>query len=260
MLTKRISLPIAAEHNLKNVLGLELERETPFRREEVHWSFVLRKRDKARGQIAIDLFLAPRSFVDPFVESARSAGLNPAGIQAEIEPNGSGLISLDPYEGGRFARRQGLLLPLAAAACILTVIAVAVPFVRQHRALVEADATIASLREQARDAATLRQSIDQFTGILLALKKQREQSASALETLAAATQSLPDGTYLTALNLRSERLTMSGLSPTAAHLISLLSRTPGFSDPAFASPVVRSEDNGLETFTITLNVAPEDRT
>jgi general secretion pathway protein L len=87
------------------------------------------------------------------------------------------------------------------------------------------------------------------------LKTEHDRNGSAIATLAAATKSLPDETYLTALSLKAGRLTMSGLSPSAAQLIGLLARTPAFREPAFDAPVVESESTGLEAFTITVNVA-----
>jgi general secretion pathway protein L len=138
----------------------------------------------------------------------------------------------------------------------LAFIAVAIPFIYQQRALASADEMIGSLKEPAREALALRGPADRLATVTAALKKAREQHASPLAALAAATKSLPDGTYLTAFRLRAGRLTMSGLSPSAAKLVGLLARTPTFREPAFDSPVVESATAGLETFSISLNVAP----
>ena len=156
-----------------------------------------------------------------------------------------------------WARAQRSLGPLAAAVCILAVIALAIPFIRQQWALASAEAMIASLNEPAREALALRQPADRLTRIVTSLKKERERNGIALAALAAATKSLPDETYLTAFRLRAGRLSMSGLSPSAAQLIGLLARTPAFREPALDSPVVESGSEGLETFSISVTVTPE---
>ena len=257
VLRKTLLVPIAARHNLQEILGFEIERETPFGLAEVYWSYGVRQKDSARGLIEIDLFLVPRNSIEPLVEIIRAAGLDPAGIDVDTGTNATALIPLYPQKRQQRTRLQRALAPFVASAAVLAVIAIAIPFIRQQWALSSADAMITTLTEPAREASTLRQSADQLTKTVAALKGEYERNGSAVATLAAITKSLPDDTYLTALNLRGGRITMSGLSRSAAHLIGLLAETPGFREPAFASPVVENEDKGLEAFTITVNVAAE---
>ena len=254
---RHLLVPIAARLNLREILGFEIERETPFGLAEVYWSYGVRRKDSARGLIEIDLFLVPRNSIEPLVEIIRAAGLDPVGIDVDTGTNATALIPLHPQNRWQQARSQRALAPLVASAAVLTVIAIALPFIRQQWALSSADAMITTLAEPAREASALRQSADQLTKTVAALKDEYERNGSAVATLAAITKSLPDETYLTALNLRDGRLTMSGLSPSAAQLIGLLAQTPGFREPAFASPVVENEGKGLEAFTIIVNVAAE---
>lgn len=257
VLRKTLLVPVAARHNLQEILGFEIERETPFGRDEVYWSYGVRQKDSARGLIEIDLFLVPRNSLEPLVEIIRVAGLDPAGIDVDTGTNATALIPLYPQKRQQRARLQRALAPLVASAAVLAVIAIAIPFIRQQWALSSADAMITTLTEPAREASTLRQTADQLTKTIVVLKGEYERNGSAVATLAAITKSLPDETYLTALNLRDGRLTMSGLSRSAAQLIGLLAETPGFREPAFASPVVENEGKGLEAFTITVNIAAE---
>jgi general secretion pathway protein L len=257
VLRKTLSVPIAARHNLQEILGFEIERETPFGRDEVYWSYGVRQKDSARGLIEIDLFLVPRNSIEPLVEIIRAAGLDPAGIDVDTGTNATALIPLHPQNSQQRARSRRALAPLVASGAVLAVMAIAIPFIRQQWALSSVDAMITTLTEPAREASILRQSADQLTKTVAALKGEYERNGSAVMTLAAITKSLPDETYLTALNLRDGRLTMSGLSRSAAQLIGLLAETPGFREPAFASPVVENEGKGLEAFTITVNIAAE---
>jgi general secretion pathway protein L len=257
VLLKQLSLPIAARRDIEEIIGFAVDRETPFARDEIYWSYVTRRADAARGQVEVDFFLVPRNSIDPLVAAARDAGLDPFGIEVDVGPDATALIPLDTEKRAPWVRSQGPLAPLAAAACILAIIAVAIPFIRQHSALASTDAMIASLTEAAREATVLRRTADQLAKVVASLKKERGRNGSAIATLAAATKSLPDETYLTALSLRAGRLTMRGLSPSAAQLIGLLARTPAFHEPAFDAPVVESEPTGLEAFTITVNVAAD---
>jgi general secretion pathway protein L len=257
VLHKELSLPLAAQYDLKEVLGFEIDRETPFARDEVYWSYAVREADGPRKRIGIELAVVPRCFIDPVDAAARRAGLDPAGIEVDMGEGATALIPLGAQRRANWALARGPLTPLAAAACILIVIAAAIPFIRQQSALVTADAMIASLTEPAREASALRQPADRLTRIIASLKEERDRNGSALAALAAATIALPDETYLTTLNLRAGRLTMNGLSPSAARLVGLLARRAEFREPVFDSPVVESGTNGLEEFGISVNVAAE---
>jgi general secretion pathway protein L len=256
VLHKTLSLPIAARHHLRQALGFEIDRETPFTVDEVHWNYAVRHRDASHNLMDIDLAIVPRCVVDPIIDCVRRAGLDPSGIEVDLGSNAAVSIPLGAGARVPWAHSQRSIAVLGASACVLAVIAVTMPFIHQQRALASADAMIASLKAPAREALALRGPADRLANVTAALKTTREQHGSALAALAAATTSLPDGTYLTAFHLRAGRLTMSGLSPSAARLVGLLARTPAFREPAFDSPVVGSASEGLETFSISLNTPP----
>ena len=257
VLHKQLAFPTAARRNLEEIIGFAIERETPFACDELYWSYVARRADSARRQIEVDLFLVARNSIDTLVAAARGAGLDPFGIEVDMGVNGTTLIPLGVPKRDPLVRVQQSIVLLAATACILTAVAVAIPFMGQQWALASADAMILSLAEPAREASALRRTGDQLGKIVASLKTEQDRNGSAIATLAAVTKALPDETYLTALSLGGGRLTVSGFSPSAAHLIGLLAQTPTFREPAFNAPVLESEGTGLEAFTITVNVTAE---
>jgi general secretion pathway protein L len=139
---------------------------------------------------------------------------------------------------------------MLAAAGALLLLVIATPFIRQQMAFAAADSTIDSLTTGAREAAALRQSVDQNSVAIDFLSKERVRTGSVLAALAATTRLLPDDSHLTALSLHAGRITITGLSPSAAHIVDLLAKSPDFREPAFDAAVVRNEQGGLETFTI----------
>ena len=81
-------------------------------------------------------------------------------------------------------------------------------------------------------------------------------SGRPLVVLAAATRTLPDDTYLTEMELRQRKVTLSGRSAAAARLIGALAEDGEFKNPAFAAPVTRLEALRAELFTINAEVGP----
>jgi general secretion pathway protein L len=256
VLHKHVTLPAAARSDLEDVLGFEIDRETPFGRDEVHWTHCVRAKETVRNTIDVDLVLAPRSFVDPVIAAARRAGIEPAAIEVDTGSGATALIGLDSHSHRQWLGLERPLMPLAVSAVVLAFLALVMPFAVQQWALASAEATIASLTERAGEAAKLRQSVALSAGAADFLSVERNQNSSPITILAAATRSLPDDTYLTSLSVRDGKVTMSGLSPSAAELIGVLARAPGFHDPAFDAPVVQNEDSGLENFTISVALAP----
>ena len=47
VLQKRLSLPLGARRHLQGLLGFEIDQETPFSRDEVHWDYAVRRQDTA---------------------------------------------------------------------------------------------------------------------------------------------------------------------------------------------------------------------
>jgi len=254
VLQKRMTAPIAAKRHLEGLLGYEMDRETPFGRDEVHWSYKIRGRDSAHGRVEVDLFVVARSAVDPIIELARRAGLDPVGLEFETGPGETMLIRLGVQDRWQWLRDQRPLVAMAALAGVLAIVAVAAPFLRLQRASAAVEAEIAALTPQATEAAKLRQSVDQLASAFAYLKRERERTGSPLSTLAAATRALPDDSYLTDLDVRAGRVTMTGQSPSAAQLVGSLAQSQDFREPAFESPVVQKADDDMETFTISVSL------
>jgi general secretion pathway protein L len=256
---KRLAVPAAAQRHLEDLLGFELDRETPFSRNEIHWDYRIAGRDKSRGTILVDLTVLPRANVDPALEIIRRAGFTPVGVEVGSADTGLAAIRLDHATVRRnWTFRQPLVLATAAA-CVLALAAVVSPFMRQHNALVAAEKQIDLTMAAAKEASALRQTLDQRAGNAGDIAEERARSGSMLAALAAVTRALPDDTYLTALNLRQGRAVMTGRAPSAAALVRNLAQAPALRDPAFESQVVSNEGGGLEGFVISVSVESPDK-
>ena len=114
----------------------------------------------------------------------------------------------------------------------------------------------AATRTAAAEADTLRQEIDRLSGNAGLIESERDKAGRPLIVLAATTRILPDDTYLTEMELRQRKLTLSGRSAGAARLIGALAADPEFRNPGFSAPVTRLEALRAELFTINAEVLP----
>lgn len=82
VVTQEISLPAAAEADLKQVLDYEIERYLPFRREDVFYDYVptVKKGDK----IGVMLFAAPKKSLAPLLAVLASFGIEVKGVETTV--------------------------------------------------------------------------------------------------------------------------------------------------------------------------------
>src|ERR1700751_3984645 len=73
VLGKTVSLPLAAERELDQVLGFEMDRETPFKAEEIYWNHRIEEADRKNGRLSVRLFLVPKANLVPLIPRLRQA-------------------------------------------------------------------------------------------------------------------------------------------------------------------------------------------
>lgn len=256
VLGKTVSLPLAAERELDQALAFEMDRETPFTAEELYWSHRIIGADRQNGRLSVRLSLVPKANLDPLLTDLAAVGIRPTRLEiADGADKGTYL----PINGDGTHKNRGshrLLWPAAVCCAALALAAVLTPFVRQELTLATLNRQVAATRAAAGEADTLRQEIDRLSGSAGFIESERDKAGRPLAVLAATTRILPDDTYLTEMELRQRKLTLSGRSAGAARLIGPLAADPEFRNPGFSAPVTRLEALRAELFTINAEVRP----
>lgn len=132
-----VTLPLAAERNLDQVVGFELERLVPFKREAAYYAYRVVARDKTARNLQLELTVVPRAELDAGLQGAQRAGLHATGI--EIAGAGpADPAAFIPLEGAArppaHAHARIALASLAGVAALFAIAAISVPFVRVERA------------------------------------------------------------------------------------------------------------------------------
>jgi general secretion pathway protein L len=256
VLGKTVSLPVAAERELDQVLAFEMDRETPFKPEELYWNHRIIAVDRQNGRLSVSLSLVPRATLDPLLATLAQIGIRPTRAEIADDPDKGFYLPLDG-DGGRAHHASTRFLWPAAACCAALALAAAVtPFVRQELTLASLEREVAVGRSAAAEADNLRQEIDRLSGTAGFIESERDKAGRPLTVVAAATRVLPDDTYLTEMELRQRKVTLSGRSAGAARLIGALAADGEFRNPAFSAPVTRLEALHAELFTINAEFGP----
>jgi general secretion pathway protein L len=256
VLGKTVDLPLAAEREIDQALTFEMDRETPFKAEELYWNHRIVRADRQNGRLSLRLLLVPRANLASLLGLLGQIGIAPVRAEIADGPDAGSWLPLDGIGHPTDPGTNRLIKPAAICCAVLAFAAIVTPFVRQSLAMASLDRALEAGRKAGAEADGLRREIARLSGSADLVEKQREKVGQPLSVLAAATRVLPDDSYLTEMELRQRKLTMSGRSAAAARLIGAVAADSEFRNPAFAAPVTRIEALRQEIFTIITEVAP----
>ena len=256
VLAKNLSLPLAAERELDQVLAFEMDRETPFKPEELYWNYRTTASDRQTGRMSVRLLVLPKAGLDPLLTDLAAVGIQPRRVEIADGPDRGFYVPLNGDGSHSHPASNRLLWPAAVSCAVLAIAAVVTPFVRQEITIASLEREINVNRAAAAEAESLRQEIDRLSGSAGFIESERDKAGRPLIVLSAATRLLPDDSYLTEMELRQRKVTLSGRSAGAARLIGALAADGEFRNPGFSAPVTRLEALRAELFTINAEVGP----
>ena len=256
VLAKNLSLPLAAERELDQVLAFEMDRETPFKPEELYWNYRTTASDRQTGRLSVRLLVLPKASLDPLLTDLAAVGIQPRRVEIADGPDRGFYVPLNGDGSHSHPASNRLLWPAAVCCAVLAIAAVVTPFVRQEITIASLEREINVNRAAAAEAESLRQEIDRLSGSAGFIESERDKAGRPLIVLSAATRLLPDDSYLTEMELRQRKVTLSGRSAGAARLIGALAADGEFRNPGFSAPVTRLEALRAELFTINAEVGP----
>jgi general secretion pathway protein L len=256
-LSSRMRLPLAAEENLREAIGFELDRQTPFKAEAVFFTHRVAERDSAARRLLIELTVVPRAVVETALAVATGLGLAPDRVEVAAGPETAASSNLLPPGHGKARWQAARRLP-ASLAVVAVLLAAAIVIVPLYRAGSAADAlrnAVDAARKDANAGLRLQGEIARVAEESQFLANRKSERPSVSEVLAELTRQLPDDAWLTDLHLAGDELQASGSAASATAIIERLDRSPLFVGAGFRSPVLRDAKLGRETFQIAMRIA-----
>jgi len=259
VLRPTIKLPIAAAENLREVIGFEMDRHTPFREAEVFYDFRVRNTDRQASQLIVEVAASPRETIDRRLAITTAWGLAVESIAVADDDVGDG-TPFNLLSGTASMRPRSSLRRLIAAEialiCALAAVAVLLPIMQKRDALATARAELAIIREEAAAVGDLRDQILALSGTIKFLIDEKKTRPLAVAVLNEITRILPDGTWLSDLNWEGSDLYIAGFSDQPSSLIGALEASPIFSEARFHAPVTAAPELEKQRFDIALVVTP----
>jgi general secretion pathway protein L len=255
VLMRVIRLPAAAAGDLPAILEFEIARHTPFTAERAYWRHRVVERAGAAGTVEVALTVAPRDLVDGALRRLAAVGLAVDSVTAADTPaRERRRVSLLPGAAataglGSRARALWAVAGLAAAAALVS------PIVAAHVRLAGIEREIRALQPTVDRTLAAHERRARLSGALDDIVTAKRATPAVVETLAALTRALPDGSWLTGLQLAGRELIIDGYAPAAAALARPLETVGPFAQVTYRAPINRDPRSGLEQFQLELRLA-----
>jgi general secretion pathway protein L len=260
VLVRSMTLPLAAEENLREVLSFEMDRQTPFSTDQVYYDFVVTNRNTSRRILSVEVVLAPRKIVDALLDDLSASGLS-ADILSTRDSSGTAMLPINLLP--RLRRSNGnkvvgrLNASLAAMAVFLFITAVSLPLLHKQQALRELEPLLIEAMAKTESADELRQQVERLVAGSEYLVRKKQSGISILHTMNELTRALPDHTSITRLDISNSEVQLQGRSSSSSTLISLLESSPVLKNVRFRSPVIQIPSTDEERFHLSAEIDRE---
>jgi general secretion pathway protein L len=229
-LRRSISLPAAAEDNLRQVLAFEMDRQTPFKADQVYFDYRVGARAAADRNLQVELTVVPRSQLDSELAVLNACGAPIDGVDCWGNGSGSARSGLNLLPPERRVKRRNLQLrlnlALIAAALVLLVTVMMQSLANRESALAAMTQEVQKTQNDAKQVGQLRKTLEDTVASANFLSRKKREMPLMVGLLRELTARLPDDTYLERLYVDDRnKIEMQGLSSDASKVIALLQKS-----------------------------------
>ena len=254
-LRRELNLPAAAEDKLRQVLAFEMDRQTPFKADQVYFDFNVVHRDAAAKTLKIDLHVVPRAQLDQELAALAALGIALDGVDCWRSSPGSGRAGLNllPRERRvkRVNQRLRLNLALGAAAILLFVVAGMLLLSNRQSALDTMTAEVEKAKVEAKQTSILAKRLKDNTASSSYLYRLKRDTTPMTTMLADLTKRLPDDTFLERLTVDEKgKVEVQGQSDNANKLIEGLQKSEVLDNASFIGTVQPDARTRKDRFTM----------
>lgn len=252
-------LPLATEANLGSVLNFEIDRLTPFHRDQVVFGYLPCGRFPEREKIKVELFSLPRKTLDLLLSRTEKLGLSPDAVypvkpqKTAVAPTLNMLpISLRPAVEPLWNNRAK---QLGMASLILVLALVLFPLYQLNRQIDSLGQQVADIRGPATVVGNKQSLLASRLAAQDTLVHRKNHMPSQLAIVQEVTQIMPDNTWVSRLRVDSNGVNLQGESRKASDLIELLEKSERFQNVQFVSPITVNPSTNMERYEIKMELA-----
>lgn len=257
VMQQRISLPIAATRNLKEVLIYEVDKYMPYTADQVH--FVARVIARRPPNAEIEMVAVAQDALAPMLATCRERGVQVTAVDATTLSGTRLHVDLLPAGTGTALSRPAALDRWLWLGCLACTVALAAAYLdRRQDVLASMQKEVAAQRLDVQRVQQLRQALDDTLGAstyLATLKAQRPTLALLLADLSTC---LGEDTWVEHLEVSDgSQVSFSGQSKRASALITQVKACRTLRDAQFQGIIQADKATGRERFSISAQLGQE---
>ena len=261
VLQRRLLMPLAAAADPRKVVGYELDRQTPFKPDQLYYDVRVSPAPAPAGQVALDLYAAPRAELDPMLERLATIGVHPDCV--DVQAASGALAGVDLLPAVRRPRRldkRRRLNWILAAGCVLLVVLVLAQWLGNRRAaLAKMQDEVDAMRARATQSEQLRAQLTAAVAASQFLVKRKAENPPPLAVLDELTGRMPATAWLDAMTLDdSGGLDIKGEADKAAALVDKLCGSKVFGEPKLQGVIQPDPATGKERFELVARIKPQE--
>ncbi len=261
VLQRRLLMPLAAAADPRKVVGYELDRQTPFKPDQLYYDVRVSRATAPAGQVALDLFAAPRAGLDPMLERLAALGAQPDAI--DVADASGALAGVDLLPATRRPRRPDKRRRwnwALGAACVLLLVLVLAQWLGNRRAaLAHMQAEVDAMRTRATQSEQLRAQLTAALAASKFLVKRKAENPPPLAVLDELTRRMPATAWLDMLTLDdSGGLDIKGEAAKAAALVDTLGGSKMLGEPKLQGVIQPDPATGKERFELVARVKQQE--
>lgn len=244
------TFPEGVQDNIKQVVGYQLDRITPFSLDTAYFDAKVAKHDKANKMVVADIYVSPKTHIEQYLAKLRALGVPDINVISAIA---SPTQLTKGLSGTATTSAPASLWPFYLFIMAL-IASLATPILYKERRLGQIDEAIARLQQKASAQIEVRDQLLAAEETLTFIGEKRKTAPVMLDVVEHLSAEIPPHTWVERLEINGNQVQIRGESEQALSLIDTLEISPYFEAVSFKSPVTRNPNSGKDKFHLQANV------
>ena len=257
-LTRMVVLPMAAATNLRQALGYDMDRLTPFSASQVYYDALIVERQPEQRRMRVELLALPRADVDAALEALAALSVVPDGVEATGSRPGFNLLPVEKRPRRDVWPRR-LRTALMVVSLSLALAAALLPLWQYRSWVISLQKQVDALQRESGAVLTLREQLEKAVESSRFVLQKKQNNPPLIQLLHELTVILPDNTWIERLQIKGDTLQLIGQSASASALVSVIEDSKWLSGAAFASPITNDRRTNKERFVLGARIVAEPR-
>ena len=252
MLRKQLRLPLAAEENIRQTLAFELDRQTPFRPDQLYFDYKVIDRLQVEQQLLVELIVLPKDIVEDHIRQAAVLGLpiTAAVLEQDIVCDGDRSPNFLPVlmQPQSSRRRIWLNLFFSGIALVFLAVSVTIPLWHKREQAVALNAMLIGAKAYAARTDALRTELDDLVAEHNFPIDKKNARVSTLVLLNELSKLLPEDTWVSLFELNGSDLQIQGETGSSSKLIEVIENSGLVKGASYKSPLTQIPGTSVERF------------